>query len=84
MMISSGYTLQVECDCPKCRDAPYESIRERAVFFSDEAYSKTRCFDQARRAGWVVTRTGICYAPGHERDLKLEKQWRSGNEIEMD
>lgn len=84
MMIASGYSLQVECDCIKCRDAPYESLRKREIFFSDAPGCKKKCFDKARRTGWTITRAGICYAPGHERDLQHEKRMRADEELEID
>lgn len=83
-MIASGYTLSLYCDCRQCRKSPNTVLRFTGEFVAGTPDCRKQCFAQARRAGWIITRDGFCYAPGHSRDYKLEKAWRSDAENEID
>ena len=89
MMITSGYTLVLYCDCKLCRDSASAGFRVIQTITSAIPHSRERCFAKAKIAGWHITRDGFCYAPGHEqnRDIELEKRWRTDadtREIELD
>ena len=72
MSIDSGYTLALYCDCKRCQ----EDLKLQAVgkYFSDSAHCKRRCFKDAERAGWRITKDGKCYAPKHKRPKTTEEE----------
>lgn len=79
-MITNGYTLTLYCDCKKCRESARAGFRVIQEFSSDLPHCREKCFEKAKRAGWLITRDGFCYAPCHTRgrEIELEKSWRSG------
>lgn len=66
-MISSGYSIDLYCDCNDC-----VTYREGAIFscpdpvqFAGETYRE--CATQARNAGWTISKDRTtCYAPNHK------------------
>lgn len=65
-MIIGGYTLQLLCDCKKCRDNPNGMERGE---YTGETYQD--CAKQARNHGWVLSRDKqACSAPGHGKYVK--------------
>ena len=83
-MIASGYTLSLYCDFRQCRKSPNTALRFTGEFGADTPDCRKQCFSQTRRSGWMSKADGFCYAPGHSRDYKLEKAWRSDAENEID
>lgn len=65
MTIASGYTLALYCDCKECQEKPW--TKRQAEYISDSAHCKTKCFKDAKRDGWRITKDGKCYAPKHKQ-----------------
>ena len=66
-MVVSGFTLVLYCDCEECQTSYMQAHDE---FVSDAPNCRARCFREARRAGWKITRDYKCYAPGHKKPRK--------------
>lgn len=67
-MITSGYTLEVICDCAKCNGADNYHVIERAEYMG-QTYSE--CAAQARQDGWTLSRCKrYCSAPNHGKAIK--------------
>lgn len=67
-MITSGYTMELICDCRRCKstDNPYEIARTE---YAGESYSE--CAKQAREDGWTLSRNrAYCSAPKHRKAEK--------------
>jgi len=88
-MISSGYTLDVYCDCPYCKQNL--AWQKTATFVSDEKNPKKDCFRQMRKEGWLThIETCTHYSPaclGGEKTIP--KEWIAADcltwsEIEFD
>lgn len=66
-MITSGYTLDLQCDCAKCKqdDFYYQSKAE----YVGETFGE--CAKQARQDGWTISRCKrYCSAPSHGEAIK--------------
>lgn len=67
-MITSGYTMELICDCAKCKSTNnYHNIVRGE--FAGESY--TECAKQARKDGWVLSRDkAYCSAPNHSKFVR--------------
>lgn len=64
-MITSGYTMELNCDCDKCKSTDNHHNIARGEFVG-ESYAE--CAKQARAEGWVLSRDKVyCSAPNHSK-----------------
>lgn len=62
-MITNGYTLNLVCDCIKCKNSPYTSQIATGEFVG-ETYSE--CARKAKKEGWGLAKDRVyCSAPNH-------------------
>lgn len=64
-MVTAGYTLDLICDCSKCRTTQnhYEIATGE---YTGDTYSE--CARQAKKEGWRISKDKIyCSAPNHEK-----------------
>ena len=86
MIITTEDILTLYCDCKECKASKDLGSRKSEIFTSEPHHRGKTVFEKAQKAGWVITRCGICYAPGH-KDLEAEKLLRhdtNAREIEID
>ncbi|KOY41203.1 hypothetical protein ACX10_02535 [Vibrio parahaemolyticus] len=65
IMITGGYTLDLICDCEKCKVST-DSHEIKTGEFTGENYAE--CARIAKNNGWKLSRDRLyCSAPGHSK-----------------
>lgn len=69
-MVTSGYTLDLYCDCSECKACSWsmQSYHPKCGHMTYTGETWGECASEARKDGWQIGRDRItCYAPGHKR-----------------
>jgi len=63
--VSSGYTVDLYCDCLDCDGRVYEGGKGYGEY-TGETWAE--CAKKARADGWFISRDRVvCIAPGHKK-----------------
>jgi len=62
-MITSGYELNLYCDCEDCANGFYAWVPEQFIGTSWAGVTR-----HAKSVGWIIRKDkNTCFAPGHKR-----------------